>query len=480
MREANVFKALALAGVVAGLVVADARPARACGGCFPSRAAEATVVNEHRMVFSVSQTQTTLWDQIKYSGSPKDFAWVLPVHPGTTVELSHDEFMAALDAYTQPVIASPIVTSKGSAFSCGFGGSASSTSLASPTPENPGVTVVSEQVVGPYEAVTLRATNGDSLNTWLLSHQYDIPAAVQPIIDAYVKEQFDFIALRLLPNEGVSAMAPVRVVTQGADPTLPLRMVAAGVGQTVGVLLYVISEGRYRTQNFRDVTIDDSQLVWDTAQNQSNYAALADAAMTGGDGRGVLTEFAGHAFHNDFSPLSGTNYNSYFSSLTQAYTSATSTCDAGTNVPRYDASVSNPDAGDGDVDASDDASAAPDGDLADASVDDAGVDDAAAPDAGLTNPCDFDDIDVATKGMNTNDVWITRLRMHLPVAALGDDLRLEASSPQATVSPYHQVPGQDSSGCSEARGGISSTWLSAAMGAFVALFLARRRQRPRL
>src|SRR5579883_595612 len=106
-------RALAIHASIVALAAAAAvsavdRPARACGGCFhPPRGHEATVVTDHRMAFSISQTQTVLWDQIKYSGSPTDFAWVLPVKPGTQVQLSHDEFFAALDAVTQPQVNGP-------------------------------------------------------------------------------------------------------------------------------------------------------------------------------------------------------------------------------------------------------------------------------------------------------------------------------------------------------------------------------------
>jgi hypothetical protein len=39
------------------------------------------VVTEHRMAVSLSPVQTVLWDQIKYSGTPSDFAWVCPCAP---------------------------------------------------------------------------------------------------------------------------------------------------------------------------------------------------------------------------------------------------------------------------------------------------------------------------------------------------------------------------------------------------------------
>ncbi|MDP9001382.1 MAG: DUF2330 domain-containing protein, partial [Myxococcota bacterium] len=97
---------LALAFVFAAVFAVREQPARACGGCFNIRSAgtETSVVTDHRMAFSVSTQQTVLWDQIQYSGNPAEFAWVLPVRAGAVVQLSNDEWFAALDAMTRPVI----------------------------------------------------------------------------------------------------------------------------------------------------------------------------------------------------------------------------------------------------------------------------------------------------------------------------------------------------------------------------------------
>src|SRR5262252_3354978 len=77
-------------GVVVGAAAlcAGERQAKACGGCFhpPEPPGEdPSMVTAHRMILSVSSKQTTLYDQIKYSGSPKDFAWVLPISGLATV-----------------------------------------------------------------------------------------------------------------------------------------------------------------------------------------------------------------------------------------------------------------------------------------------------------------------------------------------------------------------------------------------------------
>src|SRR5579859_2090709 len=86
----------------------ESQDALACGACFhsppPTQVIDTSLVTDHRMAFSVSQTQTVLWDQIRYSGNPTNFAWVLPIRAGARVELSSDAWLAALDASTRTVI----------------------------------------------------------------------------------------------------------------------------------------------------------------------------------------------------------------------------------------------------------------------------------------------------------------------------------------------------------------------------------------
>src|SRR5262245_36230214 len=195
---------LAFAG--AALVEGDAH---ACGGCFIPPT-ETTVVTDHRMAFAVSPTQTVLWDQIQYSGDPREFAWVLPVKQGTQVELSRDAWIGALDASTQPVITGPPPPSPSGGGGFGCGGSSSASGLSAGDARND-VQVIEQKVVGPYETVTLRSTDPKALETWLVSHSFAIADAVRPTIDAYVSEAFDFIALRLQPGQGIRAMQPVRV-----------------------------------------------------------------------------------------------------------------------------------------------------------------------------------------------------------------------------------------------------------------------------
>jgi hypothetical protein len=152
------------------------------------------------------------------------------------------------------------------------------------------VTVVAQETVGPYETVQLSSQDAGALQGWLLSHGYNIPPDISPVISSYVNEGFDFLALKLVPGTGVEAMRPVRISTPGASATLPLRMVAAGTGAVTPITLWVLAEGRYEPRNFPSFSIRQQDLVWNWDEQRSNYAELKQAAFDATDGAGWLIE----------------------------------------------------------------------------------------------------------------------------------------------------------------------------------------------
>jgi len=61
-------------------------------------------------------------------------------------------------------------------------------------------------------------------------------------------------------------------------------MAAIGTGVTVGITIWIVSDGRYEPQNFPFFHIDDSSLVWDFSTSSSNYTTLRatdEAALKG-------------------------------------------------------------------------------------------------------------------------------------------------------------------------------------------------------
>jgi len=283
MRRALVTGALcALSGLL--FVESDAL---ACGGCFQPQE-NPTVVTDHRMLFSISKDQTTLYDQIQYSGSPSSFGWVLPIAGTVDVGLSADALFASLDQITQTRIIPPPQNCPAPPDSCLSRNAPQAAGDSTGGSSSGGVDVLKHDVVGPYETVQLASTDPKALDTWLSTHGFVVPADVEPVIAQYVSEKFNFLALKLVPGQTVQNMRPVRVTTKGATATLPLRMVAAGTGATVGISLWVIGEGRYEPQNFQFFTLKTEDIAWDWTQNKSNYTDLR--AQKEKDGGGKIWE----------------------------------------------------------------------------------------------------------------------------------------------------------------------------------------------
>ncbi|MEJ7733848.1 MAG: DUF2330 domain-containing protein [Polyangiaceae bacterium] len=413
--------------VFASLIVTSAAllgvssDARACGGCFvpPS---ENTVVTGHRMALAVSPVQTVLWDQIQYSGDPEGFAWVLPVKPGAVIEVASDAWFETLEAATTTQVFAPPVNCGFSGSGCGFGASAEDAAFGGREGEQgPPVQVLHEGTVGPYETVTLATDTEGALNDWLEANGYSVDDSTQPVIDAYVEEGFDFIALRLQPNTGTSQMKPVRITTPGASPTLPLRMVAAGTGAQVPIVLFVIGEGRWQPANFPAAPIPIDLLAWDFGANESNYAELRQKVLAGEGGRRWLTAVAQQNL------LFGTIGNAFtatpdrFQDLYAAQALSNGEIDEACTLPDYSNEMREvvdpcpPGVPDGDPQCTNPISGVSASTLACGSL---------------------DDLAVALTGMHPRDVWVTRLEADLPRAALDTDLELEAASGQEPVSRF--------------------------------------------
>ena len=374
-------RALAFAFGLAALAPA---PASACGGCFaPPQAVQ--VVTDHRMVLSVSAQRTTLWDQFGYTGRPEDFSWILPIRytERTNVSLASNEFMVAADRLTEPYLQPPPPPRPpfcGDDRSPSAGGSADAGA-----PLDSGVMVLREEVVGPYAVSIIRGTDAMAVRTWLRDNGYAVPTAIEPVIDHYTALNMDYIALRLRPGEGIDRMSPVRVTFEGNMPRLPLRMIAAGVADKVGLSLVVIANSRMEAMNFPNGELSDNDFTWDWNQQNSparDFLNAFERLNNANGGRVWLTESS-----------TAQQRAQWLSVVSQIPPSPR---DAG--APPGDTGTPSPDAG------------------------------PPQPDAGVMTPSDpMVDVGVAFEGLG-NTATVTRLRADLLGRMLDRDLELAAST----------------------------------------------------
>ncbi len=411
-------------------VVTVGRPASACGGCFqppPEPSQTFSDITDEKMLLSVSPTQSTLFDEIEYAGSPSSFAWVLPIHGTVAVGLSADVLFSSIDTLTATQINPPPSSCPAPNCSPGGGcGSSASGNVAFSSASGGGtnVQVLKQSTVGPYDTVQLHSTNAGALASWLTQNGFDIPTAVQPILDAYVSGGFDFLAMKLSPGQGVQAMRPVRVTTQGAGLSLPLRMASVGTGAITGITIWIVADGRYEPQNFQSFYIPTSQLVWDWSTGSSNYTSLRAAQEA--SHRNAAWELESSF---DLSQLTITNTILAGGQYTQYGASAP----ANAATEDYLPSGNLTDAG---ACASDDSDDAGDSGSPDASWSEAGAASGACETAEQVRN---DDIAALFAGMSSPTIRVTRIRSDIAQAAMTVDLLLQAAADQSEVSNTRNV-----------------------------------------
>lgn len=403
--------------------------ARACGGCFhgeppPGEKETASVVTDHRMVLSIGTVVTTLWDQVEYSGDPANFAWVLPIRGEVVVGVGSDAFIDALDVQTAPQIDSPTPYCPRPAAGCGGGAGSSAAGCGASAAgddvsvgyqEDAGIYVTGRSTAGPYAAVQVHGDDEKAIVGWLRDHHYVVPPAIEPILARYVSEGFDFVAVRLTTGAGTSAMQPIRISWRGPVTTLPLRMVAAGVGASVGLKLFVVGDGRWKPKNFPTFVVDPSTLSWDFAQQRSNYVARRQELADAWHGRAFALE---------------ASLDLPFGAL--PFTTPPAALDAGPTAADSGGADAREVADAGDAAAASDAS-----DASEASASDTTP--RPTYDAGMPPTIDPSTADVTLAFQGSRTRRVTRLRADLPAQYLDGDLELEADEYQTQLPRTVQV-----------------------------------------
>jgi hypothetical protein len=363
--------------------VMQTNDAAACGGCFVPPD-EDTQVTGHRMLVSISNTSTTLWDQIDYSGKATEFSWILPIKGQVEIGLSSDVLFAQLGSLSAPSVLAPPLNCPPTPACWAWGGedNGAGTSGGAGGASGGGVQVIAQQVVGPYDTVQLSSQDPGALKNWLIANKYNIPLDVAPVIDAYVNEGFDFLALKLIPNADVKSMRPVRITAPGASLALPLRMVAAGTGAITPITLFLVAEGRYEPTNFPWFTIGQQDIVWNWDTADSNYTKLKDDGFKLAQNGNWLVQHA--------KPLSEFSVRTPLEQVV--------------NVLPDQSGYGDP--ADGYAKAFEELQS---------------------------------DMDKAFGGLNEGSIWLTRMNAELARQALGQDLQMGASAAQSEISSFFQA-----------------------------------------
>ncbi len=239
--------------------------ALACGGFFtPGTPLDQNI---ERIIFAVAPGSMTVYEQINYSGSASDFAWVLPVPSVPKLDTAPISTFRNLDQQTVPRFIGPEPPQ------CGLPPLGLRPGSSGLPPR--GVNVYSSGTVGPYAYDVIGSSDPAALSKWLLGHHYHIPDQVQPAIQSYTQAHMLFLAMRLQPQAGVQDIQPVKVTFATTQPQvmIPLRMAASSAMPHMGILVWIFGSGRFVPQNYQPLQIRKTQIALDPYAG-ANYEQL--------------------------------------------------------------------------------------------------------------------------------------------------------------------------------------------------------------
>ncbi|MFI6486025.1 DUF2330 domain-containing protein [Streptomyces sp. NPDC050564] len=197
---------LALLGIQLGSLVA---PAYACGcGAMVPDSTRHVTVNRETSVVRWDGRQEQIVMSLTVSGDAHKAAWIMPVPHRATVELGDQQIFTQLSEATEPEYRTRhYFWPRGGDWPFTSEGDAADAPRAGATA--PSVGVVGREHLGPFDVARLTATDSDALGDWLADNGFRLPDRLNEALRPYVDQGWEYVAIRLAPQDPKSTDAPL-------------------------------------------------------------------------------------------------------------------------------------------------------------------------------------------------------------------------------------------------------------------------------
>jgi hypothetical protein len=282
-----------------------ASPASACGGfaCDAGPSALPPILQEaERIVFGLDleRDEVEMHVQISYEGADDDFAWIVPVPRAPELFLTTAALFDQIQLATQPQFVrqvvqqgncrSPNVRSSDDRADGAFTDMASSSDVEEGS-TGYDVEVVAQELVGPYETVTLAADSAEDLLGYLQSQGYSLPDTFEALLAPYVSDGAYFVALKLSTDRQGGELAPLALRFPADKGMVPVQLTSISATPDMRMEAYVLSSGRAVPESYLHVHVNDAAVDW--WNNGSNYLDVISAAADEAGGRAFATDYHG-------------------------------------------------------------------------------------------------------------------------------------------------------------------------------------------
>lgn len=276
--------------LVTVLLLVGVAPSLACGGLFCQNSP--VDQNAERIIFTQNHDGTiSAIIQIQYTGFAEDFSWILPL-PSVISAEDIEVPETAMNAFTELEIAtSPIFIPPRIPEDCILPLFQAMSEDAVAVPGAVGVEIFASGEVGPYAFDVIGSHDPTALIRWLRDNDYLVTEPMEPLIELYVVEGFAFLAMSLLPDQGVQEIQPIKVTYESDRPMIPLRLTAVAANPDMAVLTWFYADQQAVPANFAHMEISDSELVFDLF-GTNNYRSLLGTRADEFGGQAFITEYA--------------------------------------------------------------------------------------------------------------------------------------------------------------------------------------------
>jgi MYXO-CTERM domain-containing protein len=299
------FPLVLLAAAVATLPAAHR--AFACGGFFCNQSQDPNNLpvaqTAENVLFAMDRTPDGKFAleahvQIFYAGPADKFSWVVPVDNQPVVSVGSNGVFAALLEATRPrfsVSYQNVGTCKPTLYppQAGSPGTVYDGAVVADS-ANGGVNIAFRGDVGPYDAAVIKSTDPQDskpLIDWLNANQYFVTDEGKRLIADYVRQEKYFVAIKLLPQKGVTEIVPLVMRFAGPGPCIPLKLTAIAALKDLKINLWVLADQRVVPDNVYEMEINPARINW--FDGGSNYDQLVKSAADEAGGNAFITEFAG-------------------------------------------------------------------------------------------------------------------------------------------------------------------------------------------
>lgn len=302
-----------LCGALASIALTVPTVAFACGGFFCSAPVgpvppEPVDQTAERIIFEVPGDGTvTAHVQISYAGPADEFAWIVPVPNTPDVAESESDVFQEVEAATalqvllpQPEQFCAVPTSGdggGGCNGCFLAMSDSATAESAPRGASgaeapPVVTVHASGSTDNYDYVSISADLASDLTDWLQTEGYNVSNNMIPVMQPYVDEGMQYLAVRLRDGRTATDVSPLSMTYQGDEPMIPIQLTAVAAQPLMGIQVWIFGETPYLPTNYAWEAPDTSTILSDELGNTSYFAWVARVADEA-DGQLWSAEFIG-------------------------------------------------------------------------------------------------------------------------------------------------------------------------------------------